>query len=263
MVLAVQRGLEEQTFAMLWLVSYVFLLRLPSEACLRFMGCGLQFPILVVVMCLQALPLCKMRPDSPGADNEQTIIWLEGDTVCLRIRRRKNLPRGSGILKRKCSCQGGTNSCAVHTLWHKFLAELPEGARPFAHISAGMARKRLRQILTSLRVPNAQAYGTHDFRRGHADVSLRLRDVGTLVCIVLSALVLRRAGYEGVRLHIGRDIGRRPMEVQGLPCLPGRGMSVSWCCLLRCRLYLVQAELEKEVAFLVATDSDQEEEWID
>ena len=32
MVLAVQRGLEDQAFAMLWLVSYLYLLRLPSEA---------------------------------------------------------------------------------------------------------------------------------------------------------------------------------------------------------------------------------------
>ena len=33
MVRAVQSELEEQDFAMLWLVAYVFLLRLPSEAC--------------------------------------------------------------------------------------------------------------------------------------------------------------------------------------------------------------------------------------
>ena len=32
MVLSVQRGLEDTTFAMLWLISYTFLLRLPSEA---------------------------------------------------------------------------------------------------------------------------------------------------------------------------------------------------------------------------------------
>ena len=32
MVYSVQRELEEQRFAMLWLVSYLFLLRLPSEA---------------------------------------------------------------------------------------------------------------------------------------------------------------------------------------------------------------------------------------
>ena len=31
MVLAVQRGLEDTGFAMLWLISYTFLLRLPSE----------------------------------------------------------------------------------------------------------------------------------------------------------------------------------------------------------------------------------------
>ena len=31
MVLSVQRGLEDTTFAMLWLISYTFLLRFPSE----------------------------------------------------------------------------------------------------------------------------------------------------------------------------------------------------------------------------------------
>jgi len=31
MVLAVQRGLEDMPFGMLWLVSYLYLLRLPSE----------------------------------------------------------------------------------------------------------------------------------------------------------------------------------------------------------------------------------------
>ena len=43
MVLAVQRGLEDQTFAMLWLISYTFLLRLPSEVglCSRSPGIDL------------------------------------------------------------------------------------------------------------------------------------------------------------------------------------------------------------------------------
>ena len=92
--------------------------------------------------------------------------------MCLRMLRRKNRQKGSGILKRKCSCRGGVNSCPVHMLWTKFFAELPEGSHPWAPVTPDVARKRLRQILVSLRVPNAQAYGTHDFRRGHADVSL-------------------------------------------------------------------------------------------
>ena len=169
MVLAVQRGLEDQAFAMLWLVSYLYLLRLPSEA-------GLCCTVGLVCLCgcsiMQALPMCKMRPDNPVAAQEQTIIWMEDDTVCLRMLRRKNRQKGSGILKRKCSCRGGVNSCPVHMLWMKFFAELPEGAHPWAPVTPDVARKRLRQILVSLRVPNAQAYGTHDFRRGHADVSL-------------------------------------------------------------------------------------------
>ena len=133
---------------------------------------------------MQALPMCKMRPDNPVAAQEQTIIWMEDDTVCLRMLRRKNRQKGSGILKRKCSCRGGVNSCPVHMLWMKFFAELPEGAHPWAPVTPDVARRRLRQILVSLRVPNAQAYGTHDFRRGHAD---DMREMGATLAEILAA----------------------------------------------------------------------------
>ena len=33
MVRAVQRGVEDNSYGMLWLVTYAFLLRMPSEAC--------------------------------------------------------------------------------------------------------------------------------------------------------------------------------------------------------------------------------------
>lgn len=120
----------------------------------------------------QALPICKAHPDSPGASEEQTIIWLQDDAVCLRIRRRKNRQGGSGTLKRICSCKGGVSTCAVHTLWHKFFAELPEGAHPWSQISADKARQRLRQVLGRLGIHEPGRFGTHDFRRGHAEVSL-------------------------------------------------------------------------------------------
>jgi len=147
MVKAVQRQLEELSYAMLWLISYAFLLRLPSEA----------------------LPLCKLRPGDSRAPGEQTIIWREGDEVCLRMLRRKNRPNGSGTLRRMCTCRGSVSTCIVHTLWDRFLAKLDEGAKPWAGISEGMAMARLRKILERLSVPDAAKYGTHDFRRGHAE----------------------------------------------------------------------------------------------
>ena len=62
MVCAVAKEMEELKFAMLWLLSYLFLLRVPSEA----------------------LPTCKARPDSEGAELMQSLIWRDGDLICFR-----------------------------------------------------------------------------------------------------------------------------------------------------------------------------------
>jgi hypothetical protein len=165
MVRAVQRGVEDSCYGMLWLVTYAFLLRMPSEV-RAFLP--LQFASTAPI-CRKALPMCKCTPDSLMAAGAQTIVWREGDTVCIRMLRRKNRQHGSGVLKRVCTCKGDPLLCVVHMLWDKFLANLPDGARPWAHISPGTARSRLHQILHVLRVPSAKSYGTHDFRRGHAE----------------------------------------------------------------------------------------------
>ena len=119
----------------------------------------------------QALPMRKCEPDSEIAKTSQAIIWREGDEICLRLLRRKNRQQGSGIMRRKCSCRGTKTICPVHTLWDRFFAHLSDGEVPWANVSAAFARCRLRQLLTALGVTNAGAYGTHDFRRGHAQVS--------------------------------------------------------------------------------------------
>ena len=118
----------------------------------------------------KALPMCKAGPDSAIAAQEQTIIWKENGEVCIRIARRKNRPKGSGVIKRRCSCSGGKTTCAIHTLWDGYFAALPDGAKPWARITAHKALDRLRQVLRKLNIPDAEKYGTHDFRRGHAEV---------------------------------------------------------------------------------------------
>lgn len=194
MVAAVPRGLEELSFAMLWLLTYVFLLRLPSEA----------------------LPTCRGEPVSAMASAQQSVIWRDGDDICLRLLRRKNRPHGSGIFRRGCSCAGGKNTCPVHALWDRFFAKLPVGAQPWADVSPNFARERVRAVLRNLDVPNANLYGTQDFRRGHAE---DLRRCGAPLAEILRAGQWKSAAF----------------------------MS-----------YLDEADLEKDLVFEAAVQSDEE-----
>jgi len=198
MVAAIQRGDEELSFGMLWLFAYSFLLRLPSEA----------------------LPLRKCSPDSPMAQSEQSIAWFDGSAVCIRLRRRKNREQGSGVLRRFCTCKGEPLTCMVHAFWARFLEKLPDGACPWAQVTAGQARNRLHRILRVLKVPDAENYGTHDFRRGHAD---DMRRCGSTLAEILAAGQWKSSAF--------------------MNCIN-------------------EADLQQEVAFAVAIESDVED-WID
>lgn len=119
--------------------------------------------------------MCKGAPSNAALAGKQTLIWREGPCVCLRLLRRKNRLKGSGVLKRECTCSGGCiDTCVVHTLWDRFLAHLPDGHEPWKGFTANQARCRLRLLLATLRVCDVNDYGTHDFRRGHAEVRIRL-----------------------------------------------------------------------------------------
>ena len=96
---------------------------------------------------------------------------------------RKNRPQGSR-LTRSCWCAQSQVHCWVcsqgaHTfsLWQAtcpvhmlgpFLGEVAEGAPLFGGISAADATEALRFILSELNIDQANAYRTHDMRRGHA-----------------------------------------------------------------------------------------------
>ena len=115
-----------------------------------------------------------------------------------------------------CSCKGAEPMCPVHTLWDKFFAHLPDGTRPWAAVSAGKSRDKLRQTLGRLQVPNASEYGTHDLRRGHAEVSC--------LCSIRPRSHARTAeGYAQKRLHTGADFDSRTMEVRSISEVSQRG----------------------------------------
>ena len=140
--LADKSSAVEWPLAMLFLATYVFLLRLPSEAIPMTAG-GIGF-----------------------AHGKKSVIMSEGAEVCLRLAKRKNLASGS-VIRRACWCIFCVTTCPVHTLW-SFFSGLERGAQPFAELKDGLALRSLRRILRRLAVPGAGIYRTHDIRRWHA-----------------------------------------------------------------------------------------------
>ena len=147
---------SEKAFAMLYLISYVFLLRLPSEA----------LPITVVQDCRLA--------------KEKSAVSVHHDKIGFRFASRKNRLWES-YQWRSCWCSQDRSTCPVHVLG-PFLLQYGFGGRPFVATNEKMALSHLRTMLMELRVEEAHLYRTHDLRRGHTQ---DLVDSGTPAVEVL------------------------------------------------------------------------------
>ena len=123
-------------YAMLFLFSYAFLLRMPSEA----------------------IPV--------RAEVGERCLRKEGEFLVLHLARRKNKPAGSRIV-RGCWCAKSKATCSLHVLG-PWLANIKDGSPLFAGVTAASALRVLRAVLADLGIPHAADYRTHDFRRGHA-----------------------------------------------------------------------------------------------
>ena len=127
----------------LFLLSYAFLLRLPSEG----------------------LPITW--------EEGSNALSLERGYLILVLARRKNKPEGSRLV-RGCWCGECSATCPVHALT-PWLTSLPKGDKVFPNATAVSALTTLREMLEELHIKDAWSYRTHDLRRGHAtDLQLPL-----------------------------------------------------------------------------------------
>ena len=131
-----QKSLELERFSMLFLLTYTFLLRLPSEA----------------------LP-CRAHAGG-------SCVEVQTDKLLIKLARRKNCPRGS-VMQRGCWCSTAPLLCPVHCLG-RWIKGRTAGEKLFSGITASKALSALRDMLSSLEVVGAGEYRTHDLRRGHA-----------------------------------------------------------------------------------------------
>jgi hypothetical protein len=157
--------------AMLYIISYSFLLRVPSEG----------------------LPLClacngNIEKHLPLGTHSALGMW-EGRMV-LRLATRKNRPFGS-LLRRDCWCSVCSVTCPVHAI-QQWIETFEEGAAPFANITAAAARAELRRRLAVLHIGNPSSYKLHDFRRGHAQDLLEAK---APLYIILQAGEWRSAAF--------------------------------------------------------------------
>ena len=147
---------NRREFVMLCLISYIFLLRVPSEC----------------------LPLAAHAAPENTADC--TVVRLNGDDLEMHFPRRKNRYEPT-VATRRCWCNQCANTCPVHVVG-EYLKEFSSGARPFLAWKPHMVLKVLRAVLEEIGMADAQAYVAHDLRRGHADDILRRG--GTLIEIL-------------------------------------------------------------------------------
>ena len=132
---------------LLYLISYCFMLRVPSEA--------LPLEVGARNSALMAL--------GPG---RHSCLALCGETMVLRLARRKNKPHGT-VLTRKCWCSSSTLTCPVHAVG-QIISSMPSNLKVFEGLSAQAVRYTLRDRVRKLGLCDSQNYNTHDFRRGHA-----------------------------------------------------------------------------------------------
>jgi len=155
MMIWVRNNKGRDRFVLLFAITYIFLLRLPSES----------------------LPMVIGPVES---SNEQSVLVCEEDQIELHLARRKNKPFGSTLV-RSCWCGISKSTCPVH-IFGRALRKFPKGTRLFSNINAKNALSELRDLLASLAIEDARLYRTHDLRRGHV---LDLQASGKNMCNLL------------------------------------------------------------------------------
>ena len=156
---------EWREFVMLCLISYVFLLRVPSE--------------------------CLPVAFHDGHDDVVcTVLRLRGAVLEMTFPRRKNRCEPT-VQTRGCWCKQCPVTCPVHVIG-EYLQEFPSGARPFLQWRPDMVLKELRALLVVVEVVDAQGYVAHDLRRAHAE---DIRRRGGTLAEILSAGDWRSAAF--------------------------------------------------------------------
>ena len=179
----------DSEFARLCYVTYLFMLRLPSEALALY----------------RALPSDKLLTQE--CCSQKAVIGLrefQGESrLILKLATRKN-SRSAFSATRPCFC--GQNAllprrnCPIHRFWASVLKSTEPGAPLFPSYIGRNVTRVLRAVLAGIEVEDSQRYSTHCFRRGAATAILQ--SGSTL------SEIMRTGGWKSSSFQVYLDLHR-------------------------------------------------------
>ena len=133
------------THAMLSVFTYSFMLRMPSEALSAKLAASKKFDVTAA-----------------------SFVVVLDKRIGLRLAKRKNSD-APVVMWRDCCCKPDKPSatCPVHSFGNR-LREQGPNVDVFKCVPKNKAIRVVRHALAVVGIRNTAAYGTHDFRRGHA-----------------------------------------------------------------------------------------------
>ena len=196
---------RDSPFAQLAYLSFLYALRVPSEA-------------------INLMRACK-HDDLTGHSpmKERALIGIRGKAPrqCLVIRfsRRKNLPRGC-ILSRPCFCSlaapKAKRFCPVHSMWPCIASRVQSGQMLFPMYSATSVNTTIKAVLAKIGVDFAHSYSSHGFRRG---ATQELKEKGSQISVIATVGEWRSLaflGYVDTALDVARDMSKLLIETEEL-----------------------------------------------
>ena len=148
---------DDDEFVHLAYIAFLFALRVPSEA----------------------LQICRAKKGDEvelfTPQREKALIAVRQingvDTLVLKLAWRKHMPGGC-ILQRPCFCPHSTERakalCPIHWFWPWVRRTCRSGHSLFKTVNARNVNRYIRHALARLRIPAANLYSSHGFRRGAA-----------------------------------------------------------------------------------------------
>ena len=189
----VAKETRDGPFAQLSFISFLYALRVPSEALI--------------------LRRAYLSDDLTGFEpmRDTALIGLRGppghECLVIRFLRRKNLPNGC-ILSRPCFCKLEAKSakrlCPIHAFWPAIASRVKCGEELFSGFTPQNVNTTIKAVLHKLGVPHADCYTSHGYRRGAAQ---ELKERGCQWPIVASLGEWRSLAFMGY-LDIARDVAR-------------------------------------------------------
>ena len=147
----------ENEFARLAYISFLFAFRVPSEALLLRRAHKRDEVDLFTPQGDKALIACRNVGGSP--------------VLFVKLAWRKHMPGGC-IMKRPCFCPLETKRaralCPVHWFWPWVRNTCQSGDLLFKETNSRNVNRRLRRTFSTLKIPAANRYSSHGFRRGAA-----------------------------------------------------------------------------------------------